>query len=188
MSEILVIPGGEAIERYLEATKKLPGDVSLFQANLINHQYEVTEIELFLTNNPWPLLGALDRWLFRHRYGFVGELSSLKRFSVMVDINSFKSSFHQTGELADLLSKIPIQRYPVCTNIVYLDVVFVSLDKESHKLQVEGEKIKLPFTYMSEQSVRDALVAFFVRQWNIPTQIEQTLAVEGSNFVIPIRF
>lgn len=190
MNEILVIPGGETIERYLESTKELPEDVSLFQANLINTQHEVTEIELFLTNiKAYHILDAVNVWLYENRRGIDASTSSLKRISLMIDQRAFSRAYNRIDELADLLSKIPIQRYPVNRNIVQLDVVFVRMDNESHKLEVVGEMITIPFTFMNEQPLEELLIKFFVNHYNIPIQVEdRMMRLAGAKFVIPARF
>lgn len=190
MNEILVIPGGETIERYLESTKELPEDVSLFQANLINTQHEVTEIELFLTNiKAYHILEAVNVWLYENRRGIDASTSSLKRISLMIDRRAFSRAYNRIDELADLLSKIPIQRYPVNRNIVQLDVVFVRMDNESHKLEVVGEMITIPFTFMNEQPLEELLIKFFVNHYNIPIQVEdRMMRLAGAKFVIPARF
>lgn len=189
MNEILVIPGGETVVRYLETTKELPEGVSLFQANLLNHQHEVTEIELFLTSiKAYHIIDAVNVWLYENRRG-IDVSPSLKRISVMIDQRAFSRAYNRIDELADLLSKIPIQRYPVNRNIIQLDVVFVRMDNESHKLEVVGEMITIPFTFMNEQPLEELLIKFFVNHYNIPIQVEdRMMRLAGAKFVIPARF
>ena len=188
MSKNLVIPGGETIDRYLEANKGVPEDIHLIQSNLINNQYEVTEIELFLTNSAACLIDALYDWLYENRQGIASGFTTLERISVRVNARAFKYTYLQIGDLADLLSKIPIQRFPGNRNLVYLDVVFVRMDNETHELLPMSKKITIPITFTSEQSVKESLIAFFVYFYNISPQIERTFKVGNTGFLFPSRF